>query len=181
MSAQVRSLDVRRAPITPLPLSGTPEERALDWSFRMFRVFLGNPSAPTGLHDGVVTIVIPEDDPAVANLNLAAARMAERRGQTVAYRYLDSAGRPLGGVTRRFSIDLRDSTWGLGPRDELDGDTAAQLRTWFHAIIAGSQEGAPVGLSYDNIIVLNGVRIYLLDEPEPGLYTCLAFERDPTR
>lgn len=179
MSASVQSLEIQRALVAHFPLPGTPEERSLDWAQRMFRVFLGSPGTPTGLRDRQIVILIPQDDPAVANLNLMAARQAERQGKKVAYRYLDSDGRPLGGTIRRLPIDLRDSRWGTEPREELEGQTAAQLRERFHAIMTDSQVGEPVGLAYENIVVLNGVRIYLLDEQEPGFYLCLAFERAP--
>ena len=180
MSAQqVHSLDIRRAapPKMALLLAGTPEDRALEWDFLMFRAFLDNPDADSGLHDGVLAVVIPQDDPAVANLNLEAARAAVRRGEPVVYRYLDSAGRPLDGTEYRFTIDVSDATWGTEPHPTLDGKSATELRAWFQGILAGSQHGEAVKIAYESIVVLNGVRVYLLDEPERGIYACLAFER----
>lgn len=179
MSARVQSLEIRPAPVVSLPMNGSPAERSMEWGFRMFAVFLRHPKFDTGLHGGVTAILVPRDDPEVAALNLRAVRHAERAGKRVVYRYLDAEGRPLGGKEHRFTIDLRESRWGRAPRAEFFGKSAEYLRKYLDQLVADSQQGETVGLQYNNVIILNGVRIFILDEPEPGLYDCIAFEEDP--
>ncbi len=78
-----------------------------------------------------------------------------------------------------FSIDLRDESWEQEPRPEFNGQSVTELRQDFHAIVENSQHEEPLRFAYENIVVLNGVRVYILDEPEPGVYDCIAFARNP--
>lgn len=184
MSAQrIESLRVDRLPVakpasTRRP-SAPPEERALDWSFRLFRRFHSDPERETHLHDGVLVAIIPETDPEVAALNLEAARQARRKGKPVTFRLIDERGHIPTGMSYEFTIDLRDERWGQEPRPEFNGRTVAEMRELLHADTAQSQVEGPFSFSYENIVVLNGVRLYILDEPEPGVYTCIAFNRSP--
>ena len=157
----------------------TAEERAFDLGARIFQLFLANPQQDPKLHNGVLAIFLPEDDPEVARLNLEAARRARRRGQLVEYRFIDPSGNISGGVQYQFTIDLRDERWGSEPQTEFKGRTAAEMRAILHETIVASQEIEPVRMRLysDQLEQLDKARIYILDEPEPGLYECLAFQR----
>lgn len=76
-------------------------------------------------------------------------------------------------------LDLRDERWGTEPRAELSGMTAAQARALLEEVASESQEHGSAGFAYDNIVVLDGVRVYIPGEPQAGLYQVVAVERDP--
>ena len=184
MSAQqIRSLRVERVPLARTRARGAAivpaEERANRMSFDLFEANLAHPEVIERFQTGAMVALIPENDPEVAALNLQAVRQARRKGRPVQFLFIDANGRVPGGMTYEFTIDLRDETWGNNPRPELDGRTAGELRAIFDETVRASQEQGSVKFRYDNVTVLNGVRVYVLDEPEPGLYMCVAFDRKP--
>ena len=184
MTAQsIQSLHVERVPLARRgdchPSAVPAEERANKLTFDLFETALAHPETAERFQQGVMVALIPENDPEVAALNLQAVARARRKGQPVQFLFLDASGRVPGATTYEFAIDLRDERWGQQPRPELDGRTAAELRAILAEVARASQEEAPVRLAYENIVVLNGVRVYVLDEPEPGLYQVIAFERRP--
>lgn len=184
MSAQlIQSLNVERVPVAPRPsrepLARSPEERANGLSFGLFRASLASPETLTRIAPDTMVALVPEGDPEVAALNLEAARRAKRKGQPVVYIVIDPTGRTVEGTAYEFAIDLRDERWGDKPHPELGERTAAEMRAIFKGVVAESQDQGPVGLAYENVVVLNGVRVYIVDEPEPGLYQVIAFNRKP--
>lgn len=186
MSAQpIESLRIERVPVERQSdrklFSRSPEERANGLTFGLFRATLAAPEGLTDMAPDTLIALIPDGDPEVAALNLQAVRRAKHQGQAVKYVFLDKSGRAPGGAAYEYTIDLRDERWGEQQRRELGGKTAAELRQVFHDTVKQSQEQEPVSLSYENIVVLNGVRIYIVDEPAPGLYECVAFTPQPVR
>ena len=184
MTAQsIQSLHIERVPLArrgDRQASAVPaEERANKLTFDLFETTLAHPEIAERFQQGAMVALIPENDPEVATLNLQGVARARRKGQPVQFLFLDASGRVPGGTPYEFVIDLRDERWGQQPQPELDGRTASELRAILAEVARASQEETPVRLAYDNIVVLNGVRVYILDEPEPGLYQVVAVERDP--
>jgi hypothetical protein len=180
--AEIKSFQVQRvpapAPHEPAPLSGTPEQRIVDRGFDLLRHLIATPQAAERFPTGATVVIVPLDDPEVARINLALGRRAAREGKDVVYTFVGPDG-PITGTAHQFLLDLRDERWSTEPRTELSGMTAAQARALLEEIASESHEHGPAGFGYDNIVVLNGVRVYILDEPEPGLYQVVAVERDP--
>lgn len=182
----IHSLRVEQLPTTPRaearapeqPSAGSPDQRVIDLGFDLLRSLIARPDLAERLPDGVMIAIIPNYDPEVARINLALARQALRKGQAVHFRFVGRNG-PLEGTEYRFTVDLRDERWGAGPRPEFGGKTAAELRAQFHEMVEQSLERGPVSMAYENIVVLNGVRVYIVDESEPGLYECIAIARRP--
>ena len=178
--AEIRSLRVERLPRARLPEHPTPlgtaDERAVDLSFAFFRGMLGLDDPAKRVPNGSSVVIIPVHDPELARINVALARRAKRAGQPLHLEFVGPAG-PVRSASYRMTVDLRDATWGEGPRPELEGRTAADLRALLADTAAESQEHGPVSLQYENFVVLNGVRVYILDEPEPGLFEVVAVEQ----
>lgn len=144
----------------------------------MLRSLIAEPDLAEQLPDGATVAIIPDYDPEVARINLALARQALRKGQAVHFRFVGRNG-PLEGTEYRFTVDLRDERWGAGPRAEFGGKTAAELRAQLHRTVEQSIEHEPVSMAYENVVVLNGVRVYIVDESESGRYECIAIARRP--
>ena len=79
-----------------------------------------------------------------------------------------------------FFIDLTEETWGTEPHEELDGQTIYERREDFHRMIRLSQEDGPSNISIGKFDVFNGVHLFIIAEPKPGLYTVRAFARATT-
>lgn len=183
MSARLQTLEVERVPLRSVDereaAPTSPEDRANALSFDLFEDVLAYPENVPKIAPGALLALIPEHDPEVAELNLEAARRAVRGGQPVQYLFTDARGRPIAGRTHQIEIDLRDETWGSEPRPELGGRTATEMRRLFPRTVTGSQLQGPLSLTYENVVVFNGVRAYMVDEPEPGLFQCIVFEPRP--
>lgn len=183
MSAQIQSLRVEKVRSVSQAGKKTPsapaDERVIGLGFDLLRSVIADPVLLEQLPDGATIAIVPEDDPEVAQINLEAARHAAQKGEDVRYHFVGSDGRPIHGTGYRFTIDLRDETWGTDPRLEFDGQTAAELRASFGETAAKSRQDGAVSFKYQNIIVLNGVRVYVGQEAEIGLYECIAIERTP--
>ncbi len=180
MSAQqIQSLSIERLPLDRqvvralLPTSA--DERANAMNLALFRATFERPHMVGRFIPGALIALLPEHDPEVGELNLEAARRARRAGQAVHFLLADVTGTPSEASALEFTIELRDDVWGYASRAELSGRTAAELRTLFRHFVAMSQHARPLRLRYENVVMLNGVRIYIVDEPEPGVYDCVAF------
>lgn len=183
MSARIQTLEVERVPLRVVDereaAPTSPEDRANALSFDLFEDVLAYPENVPKIAPGALLALIPEHDPEVAELNLEAARRAVRGGQPVQYLFTDARGRPIAGATYDIEIDLRDETWGSEPRPELGGRTAAEMRRLFPRTVTESQLQGPLSFTYENVVVFNGVRAYMVDESEPGLFKCIVFEPRP--
>lgn len=62
---------------------------------------------------------------------------------------------------REFLIDMRD-------------DTITERREFL--VSAARSQREPVSFNYQNMAVLHGVRLFVIGEPEPGVYHCLAID-----
>lgn len=158
--------------------AGSPDERIIDPSFDLLRSLIAEPDLAEQLPHGATVAVIPDYDPEVARINLVAARRTLRQGKDVHFHFVGRSG-PLEGTEYRFIVDLRDERWGAGPRPEFGAKTAAEMRALFHRMAEQSIDHEPVSMAYENVVVLNGVRAYIVDEVEPGLYSCIAIAREP--
>jgi hypothetical protein len=180
MSAQIRTLQVERVPLRvvnePEVIPSSTEDRANALSFELFEDLLAYPENVPRIIPGALLALIPEHDPEVAELNLEAARRAVRQGQPVQYLFTDIGGRPRVGRTYDIEIDLRNETWGIGPRPELGDRTAEEMRQLLPRTVTEAQVQGPISLTYENVVVFNGVRVYMVDEPEPGVFRCITFE-----
>lgn len=183
MSTQIRSLRVEKIPSVSRAEKQMPvapaDERVIGQGFDLLRSLIADPTLLEQLPDGATIAIIPEDDPEVAQINLEAAGRAAQKGKDTYYHFIGSDGRPIRGTRYRFTIDLRDETWGTAPRPEFDGKTAAAMRDIFRETVARSRQEGSVSFKYQSIVVLNGVRVYVVQEAEVGLYECIAIDRTP--
>lgn len=183
MSAQpIQSLRIERRPRARIDSRpAPPEDRANQIGLDFMRAMLHSPAYTEQIADSTTLILITLADPDVARLNLSAVRPARARGEEVQFFAVDERGQPVGGTQYTFRVDLRDEGWGARVHPTLGDHTAAEARAILRQIATASQDDGPVAFAYENIVVLNGARVYIVDEPEPGIFECLAIEVDRRR
>lgn len=86
------------------------------------------------------------------------------------------------GTVYDIPVDLTVERWGVGPHAEFDGGTVFDRREALFELVRKSQESRePVSLSFSNFDVFNGAYLFIVAEPEPGMYILRAFARRSTR
>jgi hypothetical protein len=179
MSAQIQRLTFERvAPPENAAPSADVVERSIDLAFELATAVLDNPELLDRVPDGMALALLPPEDPEVAQANTELGNLFAHRGFPVAWWPLGERGK---GTVYHFTIDLRDEVWGTAPRPEFEGRTAAELRDVLANVHQESRDGKSFKLRYENIAVLNGVRIYIEEEVAPGLYRCVAIDQVPLR
>ena len=146
--------------------------RMIEAAFDFLDAGLDNTTLFDEIPDGALLVLIPEVDPEVARRNVALGQRAVQAGRNVYFMHKRNT------ETRyHITVDLRDERWGSDPQDELGGKTAAEMRQIFTEAVRQAQQHTPIGMQYGNIIVFGGVRMRVLEEPEPGLYRTMAVGR----
>ncbi len=73
-----------------------------------------------------------------------------------------------------FTLDLRDARWGGEQGLCLDGGTAEEMRVRLSSIGAARRRWDSPDEGSEDEGVLNGRRIFIIDEPEDGGFSCVA-------
>jgi len=75
------------------------------------------------------------------------------------------------GTVYDIPVDLTVERWGVEPRAEFDGGTVFDRRNTLFDLVKNSQESRePVSLAFSNFDVFNGAYLFIVAEPEPGMY-----------
>lgn len=82
------------------------------------------------------------------------------------------------GASYDISIDLRDPNRVANLEERYVGQSADEIRASFLDLVQRSQL-EPVSLKWDNYRVFGPVRLFILAEPEPGLFRMRAITRIP--
>ncbi len=176
-AAEIKSLRFER---TERPSSAETSagvvERAIDRGFALALAILNRPALLDRIPDGAAVVLLPPEDRALAKSNTALGDSLAHRGYSVAYWELAARAE---GTVDYFTLDLRDERWGADPRHEFNGQTAAQMRDALAQAVRESQEHALDGFTFDTRVVLNGVRIRIEEEIDPGLYRSVAIDGRP--
>jgi hypothetical protein len=151
------------------------EERISERQINRFREVLSDPRNLAYFHADALIALIPTGDPEAVAASLHAARRARRRQRRVQFLFT-STNNTTAATTpaTEFVVDLREAAWGAASQERLGGWTAAELRAILGSIIADEQIWGPRTDGSEDVVILNGQQIYLLDEPEEGLFTCIA-------
>ncbi|MFN8514326.1 MAG: type II toxin-antitoxin system death-on-curing family toxin [Chloroflexia bacterium] len=80
------------------------------------------------------------------------------------------------GSAYAFTIDFTDATWGTEPRLDWEWKSVVEKRAEFRRLVEQSWD-TPVTFSYGTMREFNATRIFIVAEPEPGLYQCRAIAR----
>lgn len=149
-----------------------PANRAIEAAFDFLDAALADPAVLDRVPEGALLVIVPEDDPELARYNIEIGQQAVLAGRNVYFMHWR-----ITETKYHMTIDLRDETWGTGPREELGGKTATEMRKIFTTAVQRAQEHTPIGMQYDNIVVFGGARVYVVEEPEPGLFIAVAVAR----
>lgn len=170
----IYSLVVTPAPLAIPSIAPAPEDRASERQIVRFREAISDPRNLAYFHADALIALIPAGDPEAAAASLLAARRARRRHRHVQFLFTDEQEALATTPATEFVVDLRESTWGAAPQARLGSWTAAELRAILSSIIADEQIWGRRTDGSEDVVILNGKRTYLLDEPDDGLFTCIA-------